>query len=171
MALSHFIGNGTRSFGMKRNDEFYMHRALEQAQLARAAGEVPVGAVVVDAGGDVIGSGFNRPIAGHDPTAHAEVLALRHAAETLGNYRLDGCSLFVTLEPCLMCVGAMIHARIQRLVYAVAEPKGGMVESRANLLAQPWFNHRVEVAGGVLAVPAKRLLRDFFRERRRDDEA
>lgn len=154
---------------MIRNDEFYMHRALEQAQRAFDRGEVPVGAVVVDAAGEVIGSGYNCPVSGQDPTAHAEVQALRHAAQVSGNYRLDGCSLFVTLEPCLMCTGAIIHARVQRVVYATAEPKGGMVESRANLFAQPWFNHRVEIEGGVLAAPAKRLLQQFFRARRQGD--
>ncbi|GHB18088.1 hypothetical protein GCM10009038_16370 [Salinicola rhizosphaerae] len=156
---------------MIRGDEFYMHRALEQARLAAASGEVPVGAVVVDADGEVIGAGYNCPIAGHDPTAHAEIQALRAASATLGNYRLDRCTLFVTLEPCMMCTGAMIHARIARLVYAASEPKGGMVESRANLFAQPWFNHRIDVAGGVLATPAKRLLREFFRERRQAPDA
>lgn len=151
---------------MRRSDEFYMHRALEQAQRAFEAGEVPVGAVVVDTAGEVIGAGYNCPIVGHDPTAHAEVQALRDAATALSNYRLDECTLFVTLEPCLMCTGAIIHARVRRVVYATAEPKGGMVESRANLFAQPWFNHRVEIEGGVLAAPAKRLLQQFFRERR-----
>ena len=154
---------------MMRSDEFYMHRALEQAQLAFDHGEVPVGAVVVDPAGEVIGAGYNCPVAGHDPTAHAEVQALRSAASGLSNYRLDDCTLFVTLEPCLMCTGAIIHARIRRVVYATAEPKGGMVESRANLFAQPWFNHRVEIAGGVLAAPARRLLQQFFRARRQRD--
>ncbi|MGM8932366.1 tRNA adenosine(34) deaminase TadA [Salinicola halophyticus] len=154
-----------------RSDEFYMHRALEQARLALDHGEVPVGAVVVDPAGEVIGTGYNCPVAGHDPTAHAEVQALRSAASGLANYRLDDCTLFVTLEPCLMCAGAIIHARIRRVVYATAEPKGGMVESRANLFAQPWFNHRVEIAGGVLAAPARRLLQQFFRERRQRDSS
>lgn len=151
---------------MIRSDEFYMHRALEQARLALAAGEVPIGAVVVDADGEVIGRGYNQPIALHDPTAHAEVQALREAAVSRANYRLEGCSLFVTLEPCLMCTGALIHARIQRLVYAAAEPKGGMAESRANLFAQPWFNHHVAVDSGVLAAPSRRLLKAFFQQRR-----
>lgn len=156
---------------MIRSDEFYMHRALEQAQRAFDSGEVPVGAVVVDAAGTVIGAGYNCPVEEKDPTAHAEVQALRSAALALGNYRLDECSLYVTLEPCLMCTGAIIHARIRRVVYATAEPKGGMVESRANLFAQPWFNHRVEIDGGVLAAPAKRLLQQFFRERRQHDSS
>lgn len=149
-----------------RSDEFYMHRALDQARLGLAAGEVPVGAVVVDDAGDIIGEGFNAPVAGHDPSAHAEVQALRDAAERLGNYRLDGCTLYVTLEPCLMCTGAIIHARLARVVYGAAEPKTGMVESRANLFAQPWYNHRVEVEGGLLAAQAKRLLKAFFAGRR-----
>ncbi|MAX31999.1 tRNA(adenine34) deaminase [Onishia taeanensis] len=149
-----------------RSDEFYMHRALDQARLGLAAGEVPVGAVVVDGEGDIIGEGFNAPVGSHDPSAHAEVRALRDAAQRLGNYRLDGCTLYVSLEPCLMCTGAIIHARLARVVYGAAEPKTGMVESRANLFAQPWYNHRVEVEGGLLAVQAKRLLKTFFADRR-----
>lgn len=149
-----------------RSDEFYMHRALDQARAGLAAGEVPVGAVVVDAAGEVIGTGFNAPITEQDPSAHAEIRALRAAAAQLGNYRLDGCTLFVTLEPCLMCTGAIIHARIARLVYGAAEPRTGMVESKANLIDQPWHNHRVEVEGGVLAVRAAQLLKRFFEARR-----
>ena len=149
-----------------RSDEFYMHRALDQARAGLAAGEVPVGAVVVNAAGEVIGTGFNAPITGQDPSAHAEIRALRAAAAQLGNYRLDGCTLFVTLEPCLMCTGAIIHARIARLVYGAAEPRTGMVESKANLIDQPWHNHRVEVEGGVLAVRAAQLLKRFFEARR-----
>ncbi|WP_192035314.1 tRNA adenosine(34) deaminase TadA [Halomonas sp. YLGW01] len=149
-----------------RSDEFYMHRALDQARLGLAAGEVPVGAVVVDEAGEIIGEGFNAPVGGKDPSAHAEVCALRDAARRLGNYRLDGCTLYVTLEPCLMCTGTIIHARLARIVYGAAEPKTGMVESRANLFAQPWYNHRVAVEGGLLATQAKRLLKAFFAERR-----
>lgn len=149
-----------------RSDEYYMHRALDQARLGLAAGEVPVGAVVVDSVGEIIGEGYNAPVGCHDPSAHAEVRALRAAAARLGNYRLDGCTLYVTLEPCLMCTGAIIHARLARVVYGAAEPRTGMVESRANLFAQPWHNHRVDVEGGLLAIQAKRLLRDFFTERR-----
>lgn len=149
-----------------RSDEFYMHRALDQARLGLAAGEVPVGAVVVDAAGEILGVGYNAPVGGHDPSAHAEIRALRDAGARLGNYRLDGCTLYVTLEPCLMCTGAIIHARIARLVYAAAEPRSGMVESKANLFAQPWFNHRVAVEGGVLATRASRLLKEFFATRR-----
>ncbi|ABE58196.1 MULTISPECIES: tRNA adenosine(34) deaminase TadA [Chromohalobacter] len=149
-----------------RSDTFYMHRALDQAHRALEAGEVPVGAVVVARDGDIVGTGFNAPVSSHDPSAHAEVRALRDAAERLGNYRLEGCTLFVTLEPCLMCTGAIIHARVARVVYAAAEPRSGMVESRANLFAQPWFNHRVEVEGGVLASRATHLLKAFFAARR-----
>lgn len=149
-----------------RSDEFYMHRALDQARLGLAAGEVPVGAVVVDGDGDIIGVGYNAPVGGHDPSAHAEICALRDAGTRLGNYRLDGCSLYVTLEPCLMCTGAIIHARVARVVYAAVEPRSGMAESKANLFAQPWYNHRVTVEGGVLASRASRLLREFFATRR-----
>ncbi|PWW40187.1 tRNA adenosine(34) deaminase TadA [Chromohalobacter israelensis] len=149
-----------------RSDTFYMHRALDQAHRALEAGEVPVGAVVVARDGDIVGTGFNAPVSSHDPSAHAEVRALRDAAERLGNYRLEGCTLFVTLEPCLMCTGAIIHARVARVVYAAAEPRSGMVESRANLFAQPWFNHSVEVEGGVLASRATQLLKAFFAARR-----
>ncbi|MHB0775939.1 tRNA adenosine(34) deaminase TadA [Halomonas sp. WWR20] len=145
-----------------RSDTYYMHRALDQARLAFQAGEVPVGAVVVDVAGEIVGSGFNAPVSRHDPSAHAEIQALRDAGIRRRNYRLDGCTLFVTLEPCIMCVGAIIHARIARVVYAAAEPKTGMVESKANLIAQPWFNHTVAVEGGILASRAAALLREFF---------
>ncbi|MFQ3786196.1 tRNA adenosine(34) deaminase TadA [Halomonas sp. A29] len=154
-----------------RSDEFYMHRALDQAREGLAAGEVPVGAVVVNATGEIVGAGYNAPISGHDPSAHAEIRALRDAAQRLGNYRLDGCTLYVTLEPCLMCTGAIIHARMARLVYGAAEPRTGMVESKANLFAQPWHNHRVAVEGGVLAPRAARLLKDFFEARRENGTA
>ncbi len=151
---------------MIRSDEFYMHRALDQAHLAMAAGEVPVGAVVVDAGGEIVGVGHNAPLSSCDPSGHAEVRALRDAGQRLGNYRLEGCTLYVTLEPCMMCTGTMVHARIQRLVYAAAEPRAGMVESKANLLAQPWFNHHIDVTGGVLAAQASKLLKQFFADKR-----
>lgn len=151
---------------MPRKDQYYMHRALDQARLALEAGEVPVGAVVVNPRGEIIGSGFNAPVGTPDPTAHAEIQALRSAAARLGNYRLDDCTLYVTLEPCMMCSGALIHARVARVVYGAAEPKTGMVESRANLFVQPWHNHQVQIEGGVLAAQAKRLLKQFFAERR-----
>lgn len=149
-----------------RSDEYYMHRALDQAHLACDAGEVPVGAVVVDAEGEMIGAGHNAPMAGHDPCAHAEVQALRVAGQTRKNYRLEGCTLYVTLEPCMMCLGAAVNARLARVVYGAAEPRTGMLESKANLLAQPWFNHQVAVSGGVLAPLSRRLLKAFFAARR-----
>lgn len=150
----------------QRTDHYYMHRALDQARMALESGEVPVGAIVVDPAGAIIGRGFNAPMSTSDPTAHAEVQALRSAARQLGNYRLDDCTLYVTLEPCMMCSGALIHARVKRVVYGAAEPKTGMVESRANLFVQPWHNHQVQVEGGLLAVQARRLLKQFFTERR-----
>lgn len=157
-----------------RSDEFYMHRALDQAREGLVAGEVPVGAVVVDAAGEIVGAGYNAPVSCHDPSAHAEVRALRDAGARLGNYRLDGCTLYVTLEPCLMCTGAIIHARLARVVYGAAEPRTGMVESKANLFVQPWHNHRVAVEGGVLATRSTQLLKAFFEARRdnaKNDEA
>ncbi len=148
-------------------DEDYMRLALAQADLARAAGEVPVGAVVVDADGEVIGSGFNQPIAAHDPSAHAEIRALRDAAGNIGNYRLPGCSLFVTLEPCVMCVGAILHARIARVVYGATDPKTGAAHSVLNLFDEGQINHHTRVEGGVLSETCASQLRDFFAERRR----
>ncbi|WP_106477532.1 tRNA adenosine(34) deaminase TadA [Phytohalomonas tamaricis] len=148
------------------SDEFYMFRALDQAHLGLQQGEVPIGAVVVDANGDIIGAGFNAPVSSHDPSSHAELNAMRDAAIRLGNYRLLDCTLYVTLEPCMMCTGAIINARIRRLVYGAAEPKTGMVESKANLFAQPWFNHYVNIEGGVLASRSSKLLKSFFAQRR-----
>lgn len=145
-----------------------MRLALEQAHIARAAGEVPVGAVVVRAG-EVIGAGWNQPIRRHDPTAHAEVMALRAAAQRLGNYRLPGCTLYVTLEPCAMCSGAIFHARIARVVYGAADPKTGAAGSVLDLYAEPRLNHHAEVEGGLLAEECAALLRDFFAERRQAD--
>ncbi|MBK6007748.1 tRNA adenosine(34) deaminase TadA [Ramlibacter ginsenosidimutans] len=144
-----------------------MREALAQARLALAAGEVPVGAVVVH-GDTVIGQGHNAPVASHDPTAHAEIRALRAAAQALGNYRLDGCELFVTLEPCTMCSGAMLHARLARVVYAAADPKTGAAGSVIDLFAQKRLNHQTEVAGGVLADEGSSLLAEFFRRRRQE---
>jgi len=143
----------------------YMHLALAQAQHAWALGEVPVGAVVVK-DGEVIAVGFNRPIAGHDPTAHAEIAALRAAAAILGNYRLPGCELYVTLEPCVMCAGAMMHARLARVIYGATDPKTGACGSVLNLFAQPQLNHHTELVGGVMAEACGQLLKDFFAERR-----
>ena len=143
----------------------FMQLALEQARLAWAEGEVPVGAVVVK-DGEVIAAGYNQPIGRHDPSAHAEIVALRAAAEKLGNYRLPGCELYVTLEPCIMCSGAMMHARLSRVVYAALDPKTGACGSVLNLFEEQRLNHHTEVAGGVMAEEASSLLRAFFAERR-----
>lgn len=150
------------------DDTLFMERALAEARQAEAEGEVPVGAVVVrDA--EVIATAHNRPIGLNDPTAHAEILALRTAAAKLGNYRLAGCDLYVTLEPCAMCVGALVHARLRRLIYAAADPKAGAVVSCLKLLESPHWNHRLEARGGVLADEAAALLQRFFASRRRDE--
>ncbi|MFA6971499.1 MAG: tRNA adenosine(34) deaminase TadA [Gallionella sp.] len=142
-----------------------MRAALELAQQAEAAGEVPVGAVVVK-DGEIIGRGFNAPISCHDPSAHAEMQALRDAAQHIGNYRLVGCELFVTLEPCLMCAGAIMHARIKRLVYGASDFKTGVCGSMLNLFAEQRLNHHAEVAGGVLADECGLMLSNFFAMRR-----
>jgi tRNA(adenine34) deaminase len=147
-------------------DQDFMQLALEQAQQAWKLGEVPVGAVVVK-DGEVIATGFNQPIAGHDPTAHAEIVALRAAAQKLGNYRLPGCELYVTLEPCVMCSGAMMHARLARVVYGAADPKTGACGSVVDMFAQEKLNHHTEVQGGVLAEEAGAMLKAFFSERRK----
>jgi tRNA(adenine34) deaminase len=144
--------------------ESFMRRALAEAHRAREAGEVPVGAVVV-AGGLVVGKGFNRPIGAQDPTAHAEIVALGAAGQALGNYRLSGTTLYVTVEPCLMCVGAIVHARVGTVVYGVPDPKGGAVRSLLDVNALP-LNHRFEVVEGVLAEECRELLQEFFREKR-----
>ena len=141
-----------------------MRLALAQAALARAAGEVPVGAVVVQDGA-VVGRGHNQPIGTSDPTAHAEVLALREAARAAGNYRLTGAVLYVTVEPCLMCVGAIVHARVATVVYGAADPKGGAVRSLLDPGTLP-LNHRFEAIEGVLADECREILQAFFRERR-----
>ena len=148
------------------SDEAYMREALDLARQAGAAGEVPVGAVVVKDGA-VIGRGYNRPIGTRDPTAHAEVGALREAAERLGNYRLTGCELYVTLEPCAMCAGAIMHARIGRLVYGAADPKTGACGGVTDLFADARLNHHTLVARGVLEEPCAALLRAFFALRRK----
>lgn len=147
-----------------------MEQALAEAHLAEAEGEVPVGAVVVREG-EVIARAHNRPVAANDPTAHAEILALRAAAAQLENYRLSGCDLYVTLEPCAMCVGALVHARVRQLVYAAPDPKAGAVASCAQLLEAAHFNHRVEVTAGVLAEESAALLRRFFALRREEKKA
>lgn len=146
-------------------DARYMGLALAQARKAWEAGEVPVGAVVVK-DGEVIAAGFNQPIGRHDPTAHAEIAALRAAAEKLGNYRLPGCELYVTLEPCAMCSGAMMHARLARVVYAAQDPKTGVCGSVLDLFALDQLNHHTDVVGGVLADEASSMLKAFFAERR-----
>lgn len=142
-----------------------MREALAEAEKAAALGEVPVGAVLVREG-EIIGRGFNRPISSHDPSAHAEMLAIRMAAAEAGNYRLPGSTLYVTLEPCSMCSGLLVHARIQRLVYGTVEPKSGAVESRGRFFEQEHLNHRVMVEGGVLAEECSQVLSAFFRARR-----
>ena len=147
------------------DDEYYMQQALELAREAQRAGEVPVGAVVVKAG-VIVGRGYNRPITAHDPTAHAEIVALRDAAARLGNYRLGDCALFVTLEPCAMCAGAMLHARLARVVYGARDPKTGACGSVIDLFAESRLNHHTALAGGVLAESAAALLQSFFYERR-----
>jgi tRNA(adenine34) deaminase len=149
------------------SDEIFMQQALAEARQAAAAGEVPVGAVVVRHG-EVIASGRNAPVDGHDPTAHAEIVALRAAALALGNYRLDDCELFVTLEPCAMCSGAMLHARLQRVVFGAADPKTGAAGSVLNLFSEARLNHQTALQGGVLAGECGELLQGFFRQRRAD---
>ena len=148
------------------NDEQFMQVALGLARQAATAGEVPVGAVVARQG-EIVGSGWNRPVSSHDPSAHAEIIALRDAASRLGNYRLSGCTLYVTLEPCVMCAGAMLHARIERVVYGAADPKTGACGSVMNLFAEARLNHHTTVAGGVLSESASGLLQEFFGARRR----
>ena len=147
------------------NDEDFMRAALEQARMAGACDEVPVGAVVVR-DGEIVGRGFNQPIGRHDPTAHAEVMALRDAAERLGNYRLPGCELFVTLEPCAMCCGAMMHARLARVVFGARDPKTGAAGSVIDLFAEARLNHHADIVGGVLADECGALLSSFFAARR-----
>jgi tRNA(adenine34) deaminase len=146
-------------------DEDGMRLALAEAARARAAGEVPVGAIVTHEG-RVVGAGFNQPIGAIDPTAHAEIVALRAAARTLANYRLTGAELYVTVEPCLMCVGAMIHARIARVVYGAPEPKAGALVSSIRAHETPGLNHRLQVTGGVLEEECRRVMREFFASRR-----
>lgn len=146
-------------------DQIYMQAALAQAQNAQLVGEVPVGAVVVR-DGEVIGTGFNQPIGSHDPTSHAEIIALRQAAQQTGNYRLPDCELYVTLEPCAMCVGAMLHARLRRVVFGAFDRKTGAAGSILNLFQEDALNHHTEAIGGVMAAESVALLRAFFEERR-----
>jgi tRNA(adenine34) deaminase len=148
------------------SDKLFMRAALVLAQEAALLGEVPVGAVVIK-GGEIIGYGSNAPISRHDPSAHAEIVALRDAAKNLGNYRLVDCELFVTLEPCIMCVGAMFHARIARVVYGARDPKTGAAGSVLNLFTSAQLNHHARIEGGVLAEECGKILSDFFLQRRR----
>ena len=150
---------------MSLADELWMEEALREALRAQALGEVPVGAIVVR-DGRIVGRGCNRPLTDNDPTAHAEILALREAGATTGNYRLLDCDLFVTVEPCAMCAGAVAHARIRRLVYGADDPKAGAVHSMLQVLNHPKINHQADVTSGVLAARCMDLLQRFFRERR-----
>ena len=149
------------------DDAYFMEQAIAQARRAEALGEVPVGAVVVR-DGVVIATGYNHPIGTHDPTAHAEIMALRAAAAILGNYRLPGCELYVTLEPCAMCSGAMMHARLARVVFGAADPKTGACGSIVNLFQQERLNHHTEVIGGILAEECGAMLKEFFAARRNE---
>lgn len=147
-----------------------MEAALSEARLALAAGEVPVGAVLV-AGGEIVARAFNQPISAHDPTAHAEVLVVREAARALGNYRLTDATVYVTVEPCLMCVGALVHARVREVVYGAAEPKTGALSSTLRALESPGLNHRFVVTAGVLEDECRSIIQEFFREKRRGGTA
>ena len=150
-------------------DETFMHAALDEARLASAAGEVPIGAVVV-ARGEVIARGQNRVLRDVDPTAHAEIVAMRAAAFAVGNYRLLDCELYVTLEPCAMCAGAMIHSRLGRLIYGAADPKAGAVGSVLEVLNHPKLNHKMPMISGILEEECSTILKDFFRARRESSQ-
>ncbi len=148
-------------------DQHFMRLALAQAQLAANHGEVPVGAVLVSATGEVLAQGYNQPIAAADPSAHAEMVALRQACQQQGNYRLPaGATLYVTLEPCTMCVGALVHGRVARVVFATTEPRAGALASKLQLMAQPFYNHVFRVEQGLLAADASAMLQQFFKLRR-----
>jgi len=149
----------------RSHDEHFMREALALAAQGAALGEVPVGAVLV-VGGEIVGRGFNCPISAHDPSAHAEMVAIRDAARNLQNYRLVGSTLYVTLEPCSMCAGLIVHSRIGRVVYGATEPKAGVVESRGRFFEQAFLNHRVLIEGGLLAAECGAILSEFFRLRR-----
>jgi tRNA(adenine34) deaminase len=150
---------------MPTQDEIWMERALSEAQSAQDAGEVPVGAILVK-GSEVIATGQNRNLRDHDPSAHAEIVTLRAAGARLGNHRLDQCEMYVIIEPCAMCAGALVHARLKRLVYGARDAKAGSVESVLNVLNHPRLNHQMEVTGGVLETQCSQMLREFFRARR-----
>lgn len=153
-----------------KDDERYMRLALEQAQISFQKGEVPVGALLVDSDGYIISRARNMPIQLNDPTAHAEILTIREAALTVGNYRLTGSSLYVTIEPCPMCAGAIVQARINRLVFGAPDPKGGACGSLYNIVQDPRLNHWVEVTQGVLLEDCRRIIQDFFRSKRAQGE-
>lgn len=159
--------NEIRQWDQAKQDRYWMEQALRLAAQAADLGEVPVGALVV-CDGESIAQAFNQPIHSHDPCAHAEIVALRRAGEALGNYRLANCSLYVSLEPCSMCAGAIVHARIERLVYGASEPKAGVIESRARFLEEGYLNYQVEWLGGVMAEESSELLSSFFRRRRQE---
>jgi len=149
-------------------NEIYMRAALEQAKLGAAAGEVPIGAVLV-VNGQVVAQAFNQPIGSIDPTAHAEVLVLREAARALGNYRLTDATVYVTIEPCLMCVGALVHARVREVIYGATEPKTGALVSTVRALEQPGLNHRFAITGGVLEPECRAIIQKFFWDKRRSE--
>lgn len=151
--------------GQPHPDEIWMEEALRCAQRALEAGEVPVGAIVVS-GGRIVGRGWNRSLTDSDPAAHAEIIALREAGATVGNHRLEACEVFVTIEPCAMCAGALVHARIRRLVYGADDPKAGAVHSVMRVLNHPQLNHQIEVRSGVLAGRTAEVLQSFFKSRR-----
>lgn len=155
---------------MLTSDADFMRQTLELAHQAEIAGEVPVGAIVVK-DGEIIGRGFNAPISRHDPSAHAEIMALRDAAQRLGNYRLVGCEIYVTLEPCLMCAGAIMHARVARVVYGASDPKTGACGSVVDAFAELRLNHHAAVTGGMLAEECSTLLSSFFARRRAQQKA
>ena len=148
-------------------DDKFMHRALELAKLAATVDEVPVGAVIVK-DGLIVGEGYNQSIGNHDPTAHAEIVAMRQACATVGNYRLTGCDLYVTVEPCTMCVGAMVHARIKRIIFGTLEPRAGALQSQLQLLDKSPYNHSMECHGGLLADQCSALISNFFRDKRKN---
>lgn len=154
----------------RETDLYWMKKAFELAQKASAQGEVPVGAVLIDSDNQCIGEGWNQPISGHDPTAHAEIIAMREAASGLENYRLPETTLYVTLEPCPMCAGAIVHARIRRVVFATPDPRTGSAGSVYNLLNSPHLNHRVDVNNGALQHECSTLLKTFFLEKRKQSE-
>jgi tRNA(adenine34) deaminase len=159
------VNQGSKNPDLNGRDQHWMNAALDLANRARSLGEVPVGAIVIK-DGEIVGKGWNQTIAGNDPSAHAEIVALRDAGQQLDNYRMPGCILYVTLEPCIMCAGAMIHARLDRLVYGAPDAKTGAAGGRFNTLLDDRHNHQLEVTGGCMAQTCGDLLQQFFRERR-----